>query len=196
MVLEKRHVFVLLLICLFGSGCSFHSNQLETLRTILREDSGPQPQWVFSWGDLTEKVFAVNAGSSIFFANSDGVLVHFNGAFVEKIQGVRLNRRMEMDISISRTKLDESELFSYRGPTSGFGDLLCDFPNETVNDSALEVGNMRIIEITQQCFVDDRVVEQRIILNHTRQLMGLQFLVHPARGPVTIRYGQAKELFM
>ena len=148
---------------------------------------------MLSWGDLTEKVFAVNAGSSIFFANSDGILVHFNGALVEKIEGVRLNPRVAMEISVTKTKLDGSELFSYRGPTSDLGDLLCDAPNQSINDLALEIANMRVIEITQKCFIDDRVVEQNIILNQARQLMGLRFFVHPARQPVTIRYSEIKE---
>ena len=193
MILGKRHVFFLLLFCTFGTGCSFHSKQLEALKAIFREDLGPEPQWVLSWGDLTEKVFAVNAGSSVFFANSDGILVHFNGAYVEKIEGVRLNPREAMEISITKTKLNRSEVFSYRGPTSDLGDVLCDSPNESINDLALEIANMRLIEITQKCFVEDRVVEQKIILNQTRQLMGLQFFGHPARQPVTIRYHKIKE---
>ena len=151
---------------------------------------------MFSWGDISEEVFAVNAGSSIFFANSDGVLVHFNGSFVEKIKGVRLNSRTEMDISITKTKLDGSEVFSYRGATSDLGDLLCDSPNESVKNLALEVGNMQVIEITQKCVSDNRLVEQNITLNHMRQLMAMQFFVHPAREPVTIRYRQIKELSM
>ena len=148
---------------------------------------------MFSWEGITEKVFAINAGSSVFFANSDGILVHFNGVFVEKIEGVRLNPRMATDISITRTELDGSEIFTYRGANSDLGDLLCDSPNETVNDLALEIGSERVIDIMQKCFVEDRVVEQNITLNQTRQLMGLQFFVHPARQPVTIRYGQIKE---
>ena len=151
---------------------------------------------MFSWEDVKEKVFAINAGSSILFANSDGILVHFNRSFVEKIEGVRLNSRMEMDISITKTKLDGSEVFSYRGATSDLGDLLCDAPSETANDLKLEIGSMRVIEIIQKCFVDGREVEQNIVLNQTRQLIGLQFFVHPARQPVSIRYGKIKELFM
>ena len=196
MILGEKHAFALLFFCLFGSGCSFHSNQYEALKRILITDSGPQPQWVFSWGEVTEKVFAINSGSSIFFANSDGILVHFNGVFVEKIEGVRLNSEAKMDISISMTKMDASEVFSYRGATSDLGDLLCDSPNETANDLTLEIGSMRVIEITQKCFAEERELEQRIILNQMRQLVGLQFFVHPERLPVTIRYGQIKELFM
>ena len=30
-----------------------------------------------------------------------------------------------MDISITKTKMDGSEVFSYRGLTADFGDLLC-----------------------------------------------------------------------
>ena len=196
MVLGKRHAFVLLLFCLFGTGCSFHSNQLEALKTIFREDSGPEPQWVFSWEGLTEKVFAVNAGPSIFFANSDGILVHFNGVFVEKMEGVRFNSGAEMDISITKTTMDASEVFSYRGAASALGDMLCNSPEESINNLALKVGSMQVIEITQKCFIEDRVVEQSITLNQTRQLMGLQFFVHPARQPVTIRYDQIKDLSM
>ena len=151
---------------------------------------------MFSWEGLTEKVFAVNAGPSIFFANSDGILVHFNGVFVEKIEGVRLNSRAEMDISITKTKIDASEVFSYRGATSALGDMICDSPEESINNLALKVGSMRVIKITQKCFIEDRVVEQSITLNQTRQLMGLQFFVHPARQPVTIRYDQIKDLSM
>lgn len=196
MILGKRHAFVLLLFCLFGTGCSFHSNQYEALKKILTKDSGPQPQWVFSWGGVTEKVFAINSGASIFFANSDGILVHFNGAFVEKVEGLKLNPRMALDISITKTEVDGAEVFNYSGPNSDLGDLLCDSPNETANELALEIGGMRVIEITQKCFVEDRVLEQNIVLNQMRQLMGLQFFVHPGRLPVTIRYGQMKELFM
>ena len=161
---------------------------------MFREDAGPEPQWVLSWEGLTEKVFAVNAGSSIFFANSDGILVHFNGVFLEKINGLRLKSGAEMDISITKTEVDGSEVFSYRGPTSDLGDLLCDFPDENINDLALEVGRMRVIEITQKCFVEDRVLEQSITLNQARQLVGLKFYVHPKRLPVTIRYRQIEEL--
>ena len=196
MVLGKRHAFVLLLFCLFGTGCSFHSNQLEALKTIFREDSGPEPQWVFSWEGQTEKVFAVNAGPSIFFANSDGILVHFNGVFVEKMEGVRFNSGAEMDISITKTTMDASEVFSYRGAASALGDMLCNSPEESINNLTLKVGIMQVIEITQKCFIEDRVVEQSITLNQTRQLMGLQFFVHPARQPVTIRYDQIKDLSM
>ena len=196
MILGRKYVCVLPFFCLLGTGCSFHSNQLEALKTIFWEDSGPEPKWVLSWGEISEKVFAVNAGSSVFFANSDGILVHFNGAFVEKIEGVRLNSRPAIGISITKTKLDDSEVFSYRGGNSDLGHLLCDSPDESINDLALEVGNMRVIEITQKCRVDDRVLEQNITLNEARQLMGLQFFVHPAREPVTIRYGQIKELSM
>ncbi len=193
LLVGKNYIHVLLVLCLFGSGCSFHSSQLEALKTIFQEDSGPEPQWVFSWGDVSERVFAVNAGPSIFFANSDGILVHFNGVFVEKIEGVRLNARAATDISITKRKMDGSDVFSYRGAGSVLGDLLCDSPKESIDDLTLEVGNMQVIEITQKCFVDDRVVEQNITLNQTRQLMGLQFFVHPAREPVTIHYGQIKE---
>ena len=190
MVLGKRHIFVLSLFCLFGTGCSFRSNQLDALKTIFWEDSGPEPQWVLSWEGLTERVFAVNAGPSIFFANSDGILVHFNGVFVEKIEGVRLNSRAEMDISITKTEMDASEVFSYRGATSALGDMLCDPPEESISNLALKVGSVQVIKITQKCIIEDRVVEQSITLNQTRQLMGLQFFAHPARQPVTIRYSQ------
>ena len=185
-----------MVFCLFGTGCSFHSNQLDALKTIFWVDSGPEPQWVFSWEGITEKVFAVNAGPSIFFANSDGILVHFNGVFVEKIEGVRLNSRAEMDISITKAKMDASEIFSYRGATSALGDMLCDPPEESINNVALKIGTMQVIEITQKCLIEDRVVKQGIILNQMRQLMGLQFFVHPARQPVTIRYAQIKDLSM
>ena len=151
---------------------------------------------MFSWEGLTEKVFAVNAGPSIFFANSDGILVHFNGVFVEKIEGVRLNSGEKMDISITKTKIDASEVFSYRGATSALGDILCDSPEESINNLALTVGSMQVIEIIQKCLIEDRVVKQSITLNQTRQLVGLQFFVHPARQPVTIRYDQIKELSM
>ena len=145
---------------------------------------------MFSWEGLTERVFAVNAGPSIFFANSDGILVHFNGVFVEKIEGVRLNSRAEMDISITKTEMDASEVFSYRGATSALGDMLCDPPEESISNLALKVGSVQVIKITQKCIIEDRVVEQSITLNQTRQLMGLQFFAHPARQPVTIRYSQ------
>ena len=151
---------------------------------------------MFSWEGLTEKVFAVNAGPSIFFANSDGILVHFNGVFVEKIEGVRLNSGEKMDISITKTKIDASEVFSYRGATSALGDILCDSPEESINNLALTVGSMQVIEIIQKCLIEDRVVKQSITLNQTRQLVGLQFFVHPARQPVTIRYDQIKDLSM
>ena len=194
MVLGKRHAFIPLLFCLFGIGCSFHSNQLDALKTFFREDSSLEPRWVLSWEGQTEKVFAVNAAPSIFFANSDGILVHFNGVFVEKIEGVKFNSGAEMDISISKTTMDASEVFSYRGAASALGDMLCKSPEESINNLALKVGSMQVIEITQKCFIEDRVVEQSITLNQTRQLMGLQFFVHPARQPVTIRYDQIKDL--
>jgi len=196
LVLGRRHVFVPLLFSLFGAGCSFHSYQLEALKNIFQEDSGPKPQWVFSWEGLTEKVFAINAGPSIFFANSDGILVHFNGVFVERIEGVRRDTRIAMDISITKTTLDGSEVFRYKGANTDFGDMLCEPSNETSGDLALEIGSIRVVEITQKCVVEDRVVEQSITLNQARQLMGLQFFVDPARQPMTIRYGQLKDLFM
>ena len=148
---------------------------------------------MLSWEGLIEKVFAVNAGPSIFFANSDGILVHFNGVFVEKVEGVRLNYGAEIDISITKTELDASEVFSYRGATSALGDMSCDPPEEIINNLALKVGSMQVIEIKQKCLTEGRVVEQSITLNQTRQLVGLQFFVHPARQPVTIRYGQIKD---
>ena len=196
MITGKRYVFVLLFSLLLGSGCSFHSNQLEALKTIFLKEAGPEPQWVVSWEDLTEKVFAVNAGSSIFFANSDGIFVHFNGAFVEKIEGVRLNSEMGMDISISKTELDGVEIFRFRGAASDLGDLSCEPAYETANDLALETGSVGVIKITQKCIAEDRLVYQSITLNQTRQVIGLQFFVHPAREPVTIRYSQIKELYM
>ena len=196
MILGKSYTLVPLLFCLSSVGCSFHSNQFEALKTIFREDSGPKPQWVFSWGEMTEKVFAVNSGSSIFFANSDGVLVHFNGAYVEKVDGLKLNSKVTLDISITKMEVDGAEVFRYSGPTSNLGSLLCHAPKETASDLGLEIGSMKIIEITQKCFVNERVLEQSIILNQTRQLMALQFFIHPERLPVTIHYGQLKELFL
>ena len=151
---------------------------------------------MLSWEGLTEKVFAVNAGPSIFFANSDGILVHFNGVFVEKIEGLSLNAGVEMDISITKTKMDASEVFTYRGASSALGDMPCDPPKESINNLALKVGSMQVIEITQKCLIEDRLVEQSITLNQTRQLVGLQFVVHPERQPVTIRYGKIKDLSM
>jgi len=71
--------------------------------------------------------------------------------------------------------------------------VLCNSPEESTNNLALKVGSMQVIEITQKCFIEDRVVEQSITLNQKRQLMGLQFFVHPARQPVTILYGQIKD---
>jgi hypothetical protein len=148
---------------------------------------------LLSWEGITERVFAVNAGPSIFFANSHGILVHFNGVFVEKIEGVRLNPRAEMDISITKTEMDASEVFSYRGATSALGEILCDSPEESINNLALKVGSIQVVEIKQKCSIEDRVVEQSITLNQKRQLMGLQFFVHPARQPVTIRHSQIKD---
>lgn len=188
MIFGKIHVVVLLLFCVTGTGCSFHSNQLEALKTIFWEGSGPEPQWAFSWKDLEEEVFAVNAGSSIFFANSDGILVHFNGSFVEKIEGVRLNPRMAMKIFVTRTALDGSEVFSYRGQAADFGDLYCDLPYEVSSEVAIKTGIIQAREIRQNCSLDDKVVTQSITLNESRQLVGLQFVLHPAHEPATIRY--------
>ena len=115
MIAWKHQIYVLLVFCLLCSGCSFHSNQLEALKTIFREDAGPEPQWVFSWGELREKVFAINAGSSILFANSGGILVHFNGTFVERVEGLKVSPEKVVDIYITKAELGTSEVFSYRG---------------------------------------------------------------------------------
>jgi len=196
LILGKGYAYVGLLFCLFGTGCSFHSNQLEVIKTIFGEDPGPKPEWVFSWGKVRADVFAINAGSLIFFASPDGLLVRFNGAFVEKVEGLKLIPGVATNISITKMEVDGTEVFSYSGPTSDLGNLPCDYPNETANDLPLETGSLRVIEITQKCFVEERVLEQSIILNQTRQLMGLRFFIHPGRSPATIRYGQTKELFM
>ena len=88
---------------------------------------------------------------------------------------------------------DAIEQQNWTGLKSELGDLLCDYPKESSNNLALKVGSMQVIEITQKCFVEDRVLEQSITLNQTRQLVGLKFYVHPERLPVTIRYGKIKE---
>ena len=174
--------------CLFGSGCSFHSNQLEALKSIFREDVGPEPQWLFSWGDVKEKVFAINAGSSIFFANSDGMLVRFNGTFVERVDGLKVSPEKAIAISITKTKIDTSEVFSFGGLASDLGDLYCEAPSEVSSELTLKTGIMQIMERRQNCSADGKLVSQSIMLNRSRQLVGLQFVLHPAREPAMIRY--------
>ncbi len=184
----KNSIYVLLAFCFFGTGCSFRSTQLEALKTIFREDAGPKPQWVFSWGEVTEQVFAINAGSSIFFANSGGMLVRFNGSFVESIEGLSVSPQKAISISITKTKFETSEMFSYRGIAADFGDIYCDSPSEVASELALDSEIMQIVEMRQKCSVDGRLVGQSIFLNQSRQLVGLKFILHPAHEPATIRY--------
>ncbi len=174
--------------CLFFSGCSFHSNQLEALRTLFRVEAGPQAQWIFSWGEVTEKVFAINAAPSILFANSGGLLVRFNGSFIESVDGLMLSNKKDVAISITKTKLDTSEIYSYRGLAAEFGDVHCELPSEVSSELPMGSGVMQTIEISQKCSVGDKFAQQRIMLNQSRQLVGVQFVLHPAHEPATIRY--------
>jgi hypothetical protein len=186
----KKHIVIPFLFCSLAAGCTFHSNQLEILKTIFGEDEGPQPQWVFSWGEITEEVFAINAGSKIFFANANGLLVLFNGTFVEKIEGLRVNSQKPIDISISKTELGGLEIFRYRGRLVDFGELSCELPSESVSETARKNGNMQTIRIRQACSIDDNETYQTLVLNQSRQLVALQFVVHPAHPVATIRYNQ------
>ena len=147
-----------------------------------------KPEWLFSWGKVTAEVFAINAGSSIFFASSDGLLVRFNGSFVESIEGLKLSSEKVLTISIAKTKVDSSEVFSFSGFEDNFGDLYCEVPTEVSSQLSLKTGTMPIIEISQKCFVDNQLVDQSILLNESRQLVGLQFFLHPANQPATVRY--------
>lgn len=188
MFAARKYIYILLVCCLSSSGCSFHSNQFEALKTIFEEDRGPKPQWLFSWGEVTAEVFAINAGSSIFFASSDGLLVRFNGSFIESIAGLKLGPDKVFTISITKRKVDSYEVFSFSGFAANFGDLYCQDPIENSSELALKTGIMPIMEISQKCLVNNQLVDQSILLNESRQLVGLRFFLHPAHAPATIRY--------
>jgi hypothetical protein len=188
LIARKSDTYFLFVFCLFCSGCSFHSNQLEALKAFFRKEPGPEPQWLLSWGEVNEKVFAINAGPSIFFANSDGMLVHFNGSFVDRIDGLKVSSEKVITITITKTKIGSSEVFSFRGLAADFGDLYCELPSEVSSESVMKNGIMQSMEIRQNCTVDDKLVGQSIMLNQSRQLVGLKFVLHPGHEPATIRY--------
>ena len=91
-------------------------------------------------------------------------------------------------ISITKTKVDSSEVFSFSGFAANFGDLYCEGPTEVFSQLALKTGIMPIIEISQKCFVDNQLGDQSILLNESRQLVGLQFFLNPSNQPATVRY--------
>ena len=144
---REKTRFRSVLFCLFGSGCSFHSNQLEALKTIFREDSGPDAAVGVFLGGSHRKSLCGQRGLFDLFCEFRWHSRALQWSFRRKNRRSEAQLQMSMDISITKTKLDESEVFSYRGATSDLGDLLCESPKETINDLALEVGSMRLLRL-------------------------------------------------
>ena len=116
------------------------------------------------------------------------MLVHFNGSYVESIDGLKLGSKKGIKISITKTELDGLEVYNYRGAAADLGKVYCEPPSEVTSEGALKSDVMDIVEIRQNCSVADKGVDQSILLNQYRQLVSLQFVLHPAHEPATIRY--------
>ena len=93
-----------------------------------------------------------------------------------------------VDIYITKAELGTSEVFSYRGLASDLGDLYCEPPSEISSELKLKTGIMQVVERRQNCSEGDKLVDKSIILNRSRQLVGLLFVLHPAHETATIRY--------
>ncbi len=82
------------------------------------------------------------------------------------------------------------DVFRYYNRAVEYGELICMEYSEKTPEIKPEYANMSTIELSQECFVGDKAVEQSLILNQSRELVGIRFVLHPERQLATIRYNQ------
>ena len=170
------------------SSCSFHSSQLGALTSMFKDENGPKPQWTFSWGSSEEEVFAINAGDTIFFANESGFLVRFNGSFVDRLEKVKFGEEGLINVSISRSKRDGSQVFRYAGKMASYGEVVCGASTETSLRLIVDEIGQEMMEVSQDCIAREQELKQSVILDQSRRLIRLTFFIHPARKPATLSY--------
>ena len=109
---SKKALLVTLPFVLLA-GCTFHSNQISTLRSMFNQPEQANVQWRARYGNKVVPVVAINHEPFVVFANNDGVAIAFDGWHVRSVVGFGLSNPLAI------TFQDNDPRFS--GGTTGLG---------------------------------------------------------------------------
>ncbi len=91
-----RLLGMLLLLVSGAAGCTFHSNQMSTLKELFSPAAKPVYAWAVRYGQLEVPVMAVKQAPFLVFANSSGDAVSFDGWRIKAFTGLGLNAPVKL----------------------------------------------------------------------------------------------------
>ena len=169
------------LVTLLLMGCttefgSFQSSQLTFVREQLLNniDRGPRPEWVIHWLGEERRVYAVNAGSQVLFANEFGDLLRFH-----KNQIVEARNLLPGEKIVLIEKGANGLHYRVDGRSIGLHSCLAWEVEGLTTDSS-------DTSFVQKC--SERHVEyvNRVALDPDQKLVRLIYYVHPEYPPVRL----------
>ncbi len=88
---SKLIISITLSVLVLISGCSFHSNQLEAVKRLLRpSEIVSQDHWLLSGAVSDKRVYPVQVSDAIIFTDGEDIFLKFDGWHFVEIRGLPL----------------------------------------------------------------------------------------------------------
>ena len=117
------------------SGCSFHSNQLEAVKRLLKpSEIVSQDHWLLSGPVSDKRVYPVQVSDAIIFTDGEDIFLKFDGWHFIEIRGVPLpDSGLVLDLhgtavfnynatNASESGSDKEKVFAQSSIRTGYGD--------------------------------------------------------------------------
>ena len=165
-----RILVVWVLTMIFISGCTFRSNQLNFLVSLLpiNGEGGPVASWYLSSDKIYELVYPINTEAEVWFANKEGLFIRFDGWNIIEAQ--------KISSELANVKIDsvvDKKYYFFKGE------------NEVVascsewNRSSTSYAEMIIYE--ENCIFEGQVFSNRITVNSEGAIVEIRFILHPEK---------------
>ena len=113
MIFNKQKFLICLLL---STGCSFQSTQYSFFQEMLNGTSDfSKNLWQINYRDYESLVYAIRVPDGIFFSNTQGDLVFFNGWTVTLVKGMGANT---LDYPLARISNNETILWNRNYPNA------------------------------------------------------------------------------
>tara|TARA_B100001059_G_scaffold236728_1_gene289481 strand:- start:4085 stop:4612 length:528 start_codon:yes stop_codon:yes gene_type:complete len=162
-------IIILFLILIQLSSCSFHSSQLDLLKSLLiKEDSSikPEKNWTAYWVDEKIDLYAINIKNQIIFAD-EHINIFFKDKQIYKITGLLPNNLVLEIYSIDRT-------LEYIVNGKKIRIDSCEERQSFVMDDSSEKYSRSCSESKS-----GNIYENQIIVDSEGMIISMQFKVHP-----------------
>ena len=180
-------IFMLGILPLLGCSVSVQSTQVSFLKGMLaKKDRPPEKNWRVIWRDKEYFGYAVNFEGGSYFANPDGLLVHFDGWQVVglNLPGLGVNKVSEISYE---NKAGGGRVLTYKdGRSRTLTSDRCEPWAKTAESGP--PSQARRMGWFQRCQAEHGFYHNEMELNDAGQLVRLVFTVKPKTSPMVVEY--------